>query len=53
MKKIIFILLLCSGCSTYIIKGKKIKVREQTPRNYGFVLAIGYGFGEQFKRPSK
>jgi len=65
VKKLIIILLLCSSCaSTYkftryersetdSLKVIKVKVYDNSPRKYGFVLAIGVGIGEQFKQPSK
>lgn len=44
--------LLCSCASTYRLNGHKVRVHDNSPRKYGFVLAIGFGLGEQFKRPS-
>ena len=46
--------LLFSSCaSTYRIEGHKVKVHDNSPRKYGFVLAVGFGLGEQFRKPSK
>lgn len=55
MKKIILLLclIMCSCASTYKINGKTYRVHDNNPRPAGFIIAIGFGLGEQIRDPKR